>query len=77
MKHPSWLFALGSCALAAWVCTPSSPLCAEVEQTIDPPWWQQNLNRAARDWRFHHPNLSVESFLEDASRAWNAPPEDQ
>jgi len=58
------------------VCTANAPLCAEVEQTVDPPYWQQNLNRAVRDWRHHHPDHNIHRFVEDACVAWNAPPEE-
>jgi hypothetical protein len=58
------------------VCTASSPLCAEVEHTVEKPYWQQNLNRAVRDWRHHHPSFSIDSFIEDARAAWNTPPEE-
>lgn len=58
------------------VCTATSPLCAEVEQTIDLPYWQQNLNRAVRDWRHRHPTFAIERLIEDVCVAWNAPPEE-
>jgi len=58
------------------VCTATAPLCAEVKHTVDSPYWQQNLNRAVRDWRHHHPSFSIDSFIEDARAAWNTPPEE-